>query len=217
MTETVVTLHGLGRTSKMMCQIVPILKQQKYEVENIDYPSKRYPIEQLVESYLKPILDKHRDAEKIHFVTHSMGGILVRYYLNHFQLENLGYIVMLGPPNQGSELAQFLQTNWLTKHFFKWYFGPAGQQLGIDENSIPLQLDKVDASIGIITGDRNYNPLFRLIMPSPSDGKVSVERAKLDEMQDFRVVSCGHTFITHDKHVISQILHFLRLGTFDKK
>ncbi len=149
-------------------------------------------------------------VEQIHFVTHSLGGILVRYYLAHHELPNIGRVVMLSPPNQGSEVVDKLRN----VPGFRLLNGPAGEQLGTDRESLPLQLPGVDFEVGVITGDRTINFINSLLIPGKDDGKVSVERAKLDGMSDFLVTHHTHPFIMRAKDVIRQTLFFLEHGRF---
>ena len=117
---------------------------------------------------------------------------------------------MLSPPNQGSEIADYFSRNI----FFKLQMGPSGQQLGISKNGMPNSIGPADFELGIITGDKTLNPYFSKIIPGPDDGKVSVERAKLDGMSDFLVVHKDHMFIMQSKEVIEQVIFFLVNGRF---
>lgn len=211
--QTVILLHGLARTKSSMEPVSRYLKSHGYTVVNLDYPSTRYPIEHLSQTYIKMALDQcHQERmEKIHFVTHSLGGILVRYYLNNNPLPNIGRIVMLSPPNQGSEVVDKLKHLYI----FKWLNGPAGQQLGTDAYSIPNILPRLDLEIGIITGDRTINPILSWIIPGEDDGKVAVKRARLKGMKDFLVVHRSHPLIMNDLKVHQQIHHFIINGKFN--
>ena len=141
-----------------------------------------------------------------------MGGILVRYYLGLNKMPNLGRVVMLSPPNQGSEVVDKLKDFPL----FKWLNGPAGQQLGTDKDSLPNSIGPPDYEVGIITGDRSINPILSLLIPGEDDGKVSVKNAKLKGMKDFLVVHKSHPFIMNDENVLKQVTFFIENGVFDK-
>ena len=188
-----------------------------YYVVNIDYPSREKTIEQLAGQVVPQGLEQcsFNDMGKIHFVTHSMGGIIVRYYLKNNRLEELGRVVMLSPPSQGSEVVDELRDTI----FYKWFNGPAGQQLGTGPDSLPLQLGPVDYPVGVITGDRHlfFDAYHATLIPGKDDGKVSVERAKLTGMTDFLVVPHAHSFIMDKKQVINETIYFLRHGRFQKK
>jgi triacylglycerol lipase len=196
--DCVVLLHGLGRTRLSLRRIERRLRQSGYRVINQGYPSRRHPVEWLAGHAIGRALAACATpgARRIHFVTHSLGGILVRQYLQDQRIDALGRIVMLCPPNQGSEIAQTLKDNFL----YRFATGPAGQQLGTDPDSVPRRLGPIPGEIGIITGVK--------------DRKVPVEHARLAGMQDFLVVPNGHTFLMNDARVIGQVLHFLATGRF---
>jgi hypothetical protein len=211
--EYVVLLHGLGRTTSSMRKLEKLLLSRGYETINFGYPSRREPIERIAGVHIPAALAQCRrvSASKIHFVTHSLGGIILRQYLQANSLPEGSRIVMLAPPNRGSEAVDYLKKFF----FFRWLTGPAGQQMGTDPESLPNSLKPIGADIGIISGNRSLNPFFSALIPGPDDGRVSVERAKLEEMADFLVVPSSHTFIMKNPTVIKQVLHFLEHGTFD--
>ena len=213
--ECVVLLHGLARSEKSLLKLERHLESLDFHVVNVGYPSRRESIQTLA---LKAIKEAgttcaNVGAAKIHFVTNSMGGILVRYYLAHNAIQNLGRVVMLSPPNRGSEVVDKLKGTKI----FKWLNGPAGQQLGTDDTSLPKTLAAPRYEVGIITGDRSINPFLSLLIPGKDDGKVSVENAKLEGMKDFLVVPEAHTFIMYDDDVLRQVAFFLKNGKFDRR
>ena len=210
--EHVVILHGLARTSNSMNKLAGYLTDQGYKVVNIDYPSRKYQLSELAKIIRKEAISKTAGANRIHFVTHSMGGIIVRLMQKNDPLPNPGRVVMLSPPNHGSEVVDFLSGLW----FFKSINGPAGKQLGTGENSIYRTLGKVNFELGVITGNRSINWINSLIIPGEDDGKVSIESAKTEGMTDFLVVHVSHPFIMNDKTVMAQCVHFLRNGHFKK-
>jgi len=212
-TEQVILLHGLCRTSRSMDTMARALTQAGYKVWNIDYPSRSAPIAQLAESTIgQAVTNCERDGvTKIDFVTHSLGGILVRSYLAQHSIPTLGRVVMLGPPNQGSEVVDKLGGWWL----FKKINGPAGNELGTDKNSVPNRLGPANFCVGIIAGDRSINWINSLLIPGRDDGKVSVERTKLAGMADFIVIPAAHSFLMRNKTAIAQTISFLRTGKFE--
>lgn len=211
--EYVILLHGLLRTGRSMDRLEKSLAGQGYNVINMVYPSTKQPVERLAEENLGPVIARCGQApgvEKIHFVTHSTGGIIVRYYLKHHELPTLGRVVMLSPPNQGVELVDRFKDNFL----FRALNGPAGLQMGTEPHSIPLKLGPVDFELGVITGNRSLNPIASLLIPGPDDGVIAVERTKVAGMSDFLLMPTTHTFIMRRKGVIEQVLHFLKHGAF---
>jgi pimeloyl-ACP methyl ester carboxylesterase len=211
--EAVVLLHGLGRSKLSMMWLDQNLTHAGYTVHNIDYPSTQYPIEYLASNLIAPLLPAIAEsAEKIHFVTHSMGGIITRYILHHHPPALSGRVVMLSPPNQGSEMVDLLANNPL----FHAVCGPAGLQLGTGESALPHCIGPAGGrEIGIIVGNRSVDPVSSRLIPGDNDGKVSVTRAQLEGMTDFLVLPHSHTFIMHSATVIGQTLHFLKFGRFD--
>lgn len=211
--ECIIVLHGLGRTSFAMRPLANAL-QADYKVVNQGYPSRKHRIETLADMAIKPALEQCPSASKIHFVTHSMGGILVRQFLASNRIEQLGHVVMLGPPNQGSELVDYLQSTTVNRWLFNNGNGPAGAQLGTDENSLPRRLGKVDFSLGVIAGNVSFSPLFSRTLKGEDDGKVSVEHSKVEGMSDHIVMPTSHTFMMRNTAVIAQTKHYLKHGRF---
>ncbi|MGA9453385.1 MAG: alpha/beta hydrolase [Verrucomicrobiia bacterium] len=211
--EEVILLHGLCRTTRSMTKMERALTEAGYQVQNVSYPSRTASVQKLADDAIgKAVGDCQRDgATKIDFVTHSLGGILVRSYLARHSIPSLGRVVMLAPPNQGSEVADKL--GWL--FLYKWINGPAGNELGTDKNSTPNKLGPADFPVGVIAGDRSINWINSLLIPGRDDGKVSVERTRVAGMSDHIVVHTAHPFIMRKREVIRQTIQFLRTGNFD--
>ena len=208
--DCVVLLHGLGRSARAMNRLENALSSD-YSVINLDYPSRELAIEQLAQTTISEALEQCQADAKVHFVTHSLGGILVRQYLHNHQIENLGRTVMLGPPNKGSELADFLANNGL----FEFYNGPAGQQLGTGQDSVPVKLGQVGFELGVVAGNRSFNPVLTKLSSGEHDGIVSVDSSKVEGMTDHIVMPVTHTFMMMDSKVIQQVRFFLSHGKFD--
>lgn len=212
--ECVVLLHGLARSRQSMEKMAAALADTGFLVANVGYPSRSREIEELAPDAVRRGLERcaGQGAETVHFVTHSMGGILVRYYLGQRRPANLGRVVMLSPPNQGSEAADHLKDS----RWYQWYNGPAGQQLVTGPDGLPAVLGPVDYPLGVITGDRHsfFDAWLAETIPGPDDGKVAVERAKVAGMSDFLVLPYSHPFIMNAPRVIDQTIHFLREGRF---
>jgi triacylglycerol lipase len=209
--ETIVVLHGLSRSANSMNTMANGLIQAGYTVWNINYPSTKHPIEYLANTYLKQQLDLCCEKyTTVHFVTHSMGGIVVREFLKNNGFEQLGRVVMLGPPNQGSEVVDNLKDTGV----FQWLNGTAGSQLGTDEFSKPNTIGAANFPLGIIAGNKTMNPFLSMMIPGKDDGKVSVERTKLEGMKEQLIVPYVHTFIMNKPLVIKNTLCFLKNGHF---
>jgi len=210
--DCVILLHGLMRTPGSLGEMEDSLAAAGYLVVNDGYPSRDAQIDVLAVEAIPAAVEKchDQDAGRINFVTHSLGGILLRYYLSTDEIEQFGRVVMLGPPNQGSELVDKLSG----VPGFTLLYGPAVLQLGTDNASVPLQLGAADYEVGIIVG-RNAGPLSGLL-PGEDDGTVTVESARLDGMTDFLVLDAGHTFVMNNNEAVRQTLFFLDSGRFDK-
>ena len=211
--ECVVLLHGLARSSTSLNTMEQALQDEGYQTANIDYPSRDFEIAELADIAVEEGLAACRagdDVEKIHFVTHSLGGILVRQYLSTDSIDRLGRVVMLGPPNQGSVAADDLDG----VPGFDWINGPAGRQLGKGENSVPLSLGPANFELGIIAGNRTIDPITSAILDNPDDGRVSVADTQLEGMDDFVVVEHSHAFMMQMQRPIELTILFLKTGRF---
>lgn len=190
------------------------LQEAGYRVVNLDYPSRERPPEDLGDRLRAQLAACCGDEPlPVHFVTHSLGGILVRLLAAEPDLLPLeiGRVVMLSPPNQGSEVVDTLgDTAW-----FEAVMGPTGQDLGTEGDSLPNRLGPVTFELGVITGSESVEPHLSWIIPGEDDGKVAVERAKVEGMQDFLVVPASHPFIMTDETVADQVVTFLDRGRFE--
>jgi len=194
-----------------MKKIARELTREGYNVINIDYPSTTATVEILTKQIFDILEPQIRDAATVHFVTHSMGGIILRQYLQNHELRNLGRVVMLAPPSRGSEVTDKLGTIFL----YKWINGPAGNQLGTGTKSLPLRLDVPVFELGIIAGDRSINPILSMLIPGPDDGKVSLKRVKPAAYSDYLQLHVTHTCMMWNPRVIAQTSHFLENGSFN--
>lgn len=213
--DVVILLHGLGRSAWAMRSLEKFFISANYAVINEGYPSRDEPLETLADEILQPQIELAQlmasNGGRIHFVTHSMGGILLREWFSRNRLPELGRIVMLAPPNQGSTLAD----NFRDKGWFKWFNGPAGQQLSKQADSKPLNLPAPPGQFAVIAGNKSYLPFFSDDLEGEDDGVVSVEETKLPGMHDFLIVEENHTFIMKSAEVHRQCLHFILKGRFD--
>ena len=210
--EGVILLHGLCRGTGCMGKMQRTLEREGFAVVNVAYPSRTASIESLGESSIGTAMgsSKLRHCSKIHFVTHSLGGILVRSYFKRHSDARLGRVVMLGPPNGGSEIVDRLGSWWL----FKAINGPAGMELGTSPESTPNMLGPVNYEVGIIAGDRSMNWINSLMIRGKDDGKVSVERTKVSGMKDHVTIHATHPYLMKNRQAIAYTIRFLRKGTF---
>jgi len=211
MPEHVILLHGLARTARSMRAMQRALASHGYQVVNLGYPSRSKKVEALAVEAIEAALAACAGAERIHFVTHSLGGILVRYYLAHHDIANLGRVVMLGPPNRGSEVVDKL--GWLPGYYL--LNGEAGYQLGTGADSVPNRLGPANFDLGVIAGTRSINLYLSTLIPGANDGKVSVEHTRLEGMNDHIVMPVTHSLMMRNRRVIAQVIHYLEHGRFD--
>jgi pimeloyl-ACP methyl ester carboxylesterase len=210
--DGVVLLHGISRTTRSFRKMQAALERCGFATLNQDYASRRKALEALAED-IHPAIQRFADGidGSVHFVGHSMGGLLARVYIARYRPTRLGRVVMLGTPNSGSEIADRL------KHIgaYRAWFGPAGQQLVTQRDAtIAAMFPPVDYPVGIIAGNRSVDPIMSAFLPKPHDGRVSVENTRLDGMADHIIVGTSHPWLIRNGRAIEQTITFVRDGSF---
>ena len=210
--DGVVLLHGIGVGSWSLKRLDRALQRRGFATLNLDYPSRKKPLEALAEDIHGPITTFAEQCDgAIHFVAHSMGGLLARVYIARHRPVRLGRVVMLGTPNGGSEVADLLKD----LSIYRAVFGPAGLQLSTAPGPVLVTLPPPDYAVGIIAGCRTIAPIAStFVLPRPNDGRVSVESSKLADMADHIVVKASHTGLPRHTVAIEQTIAFLREGRF---
>lgn len=212
--EPVVVLHGIMRTNKATYQLAKKLSDAGYDVYNFTYPSREFTLEELAEYIDEKIRENGLyEEEKVNIVAHSLGGLIVRAYLNLKPMDNVGRVVMICTPNQGSQIADGVRNSGL----FKKLFGPAGQQLITDQDDIGCISGIVYYDLGIIAGSKSLNPIFSSLLPGKDDGVVSVEHTKLEGMKDHITIASLHGAILRRKDTAEQTISFLKNGEFKRR
>ena len=213
----VVLLHGILRSKTDMMPLLVFLRKQGYDGANILYPSRKKSLEDLTDFVEEKIKSApgYNPSAPLHFVTHSMGGLIARYYIATRRPENLGRVVMLGPPNTGSEFADYLTAHKILAPVFRAIYGPASAQLTTQYKHID---GEINYPLGVIAGNRSINPLALIVLPKKRfgehDGMVPVERTKIKGMKDHIVLPSTHTFMMFNPNVMKQVYYFLETEKF---
>jgi pimeloyl-ACP methyl ester carboxylesterase len=208
--EIVVLLHGIANIPLSMRYLENSLEKEGYKVHNLGYPSTDVPIEEAAGRIREKVMAID-GFERIHFVGHSMGNLLIRLVLAD-DPPGLGRVVMIAPPNQGSFMAQRLEE----LDIYRWIFGPAGRQLPADNRAFFKNLPIPECEFGIIAGGRGTENGFNPLLEGDDDGTVRVEETKLPGAADFTLVGNTHTLILFDPETVQQTIHFLKFGKFKK-
>ena len=207
MVESVVLLHGIARSKRSMASLARRLEAEGYRVLNLDYPSRRLNTQELAE-WIHPAVAEFVEQSDgpVHFIGHSMGGLVINDYLPRYPCAKLGHVVMLGTPLHGSRFADMLRDNPL----FRAFFGPAGQQLTTDIERRAAAMP----SVGIIAGESRLNPLSGTILGETSDGTVAISSTRPDIPHHHIIVPAAHMFMPDRPQVQDRVVQFLGHGKF---
>ena len=209
----VVLLHGISSAPLFLRRLEHALQRAGFATLNLDYQSRKKPLEELAQDIRPAIAAFAENNGPIHFVGHSMGGLLARVYLANYRPDRLGRVVMLGTPNKGSEIVDLLKH----RQIYRAWFGPAGSQLATLQDATLTSLPPVDYAVGVIAGCRSLHPIAStFILPRPNDGRVSVQSCKLAGMADHTTVKASHTALPFNRVAIRQTIAFLQAGRFEK-
>jgi pimeloyl-ACP methyl ester carboxylesterase len=207
--EIIDLLHGLGRSNTSMWLLASRLEDAGYYVQRVGYSSLHQNPDEIlkdISSQINQCCQKH--AQSVHFVGHSLGGLMVRAYLQNSQVDKLGRVVLLGTPNKGTEAADYFSNSWLME-----ILGPTAKALGTDADSFPRSLEAPYYPVGIIAGELK-SKFNDHVIPGKDDGLVSVEATKIDDMTDFIIIETGHSRMRYNSEVADQTIEFIKNGVF---
>ena len=210
--DIVVVLHGLGRGTSAMRRLASHLDDAGYRAIRIGYHSLRDSPDEILKDIRQKIESCClRKSPNLHFVGHSLGGLLIRAYLAKNKPANRGHVVLIGTPNTGTKIVDKLRDNW-------WFqmLGPMAQKLGTDAKSFARSLGPPDYPVGVIAG-RKAGSANEALVPGEDDGLVSIESTKIDGMSDFVIVEANHSALRYDKNVVRHVVSFLKTGRFERR
>lgn len=209
--ETVILLHGLLNRPMMMKPLEAALVRQGYTVVNYGYNSRGKTVEDHARD-LDRLARTLPESDRMHLVGFSLGGLIARYYLTHYEATSPGRLVMIAPPNHGSERAERLYR----RRWFRWIWGTAAaRQLRSTNTGFFESCGIPPREFGIIAGVKGDGKGYSSVLPGDDDGTVSVDSAWLPGAADFVRVRGRHTLLLFSPETIRQTLRFLDRGRFD--
>ncbi|GLP95499.1 alpha/beta fold hydrolase [Paraferrimonas sedimenticola] len=210
--ELIVLAHGLGRGDKSMWMMRYRLEKSGYKVCRLDYRTIGVSVQQVLEQTRAQIDACLTSHQRVHFVGHSMGGLVITSYLNHRQLVlpkgQLGEVVLVGTPSHGSEVADWLEGGWLMQ-----LGGGAPASLSSEAIAQWQKMSQIDWPVGVIAGTKS-SPLTKHLFTHANDGLVSVESTKVASMKDFIRLKVGHAAMRYSEDVSREVVHFIEHGYF---
>lgn len=212
--EVVVMLHGLWRSVRAMQPMAKYLAGKGYTTVNVPYASFRDDLDEQVRAVIREIEPWIEEGKIVHFVTHSLGGVVVKRLLDLLdahKVKKIGRVVMLAPPHRGSEIVDWLRSSPLRG--IKGVLGPAGEFLSSERMANQSEEFREGVEAAVIMGEKSALPFFRKLLDASNDGIVSVEKGRLLGIKEFKVVNADHTFISSDIVVLGLVAHFIEHGT----
>jgi hypothetical protein len=209
----VILLHGMGRSPVLFRDMERALRTAGFDAVAISYPSLTKDIAGHADQ-VEHLLEGARDVEKVSFVSHSLGGLVVREVLSRSGAPGahtwrdelaLGRVVMIAPPNQGSELAESVAD----LPPYHWIGGPAAGEIAAGPPFAPVS---PEIEVAIIAGGTDGGNGFNPLLSENNDGVVTVSETRLPGASDHIVVRALHTVIAGDPQTIAATRKFLETG-----
>lgn len=219
--KVVVVLHGLVRSRQSMAGLCKYLSEQSdYQIVNMSYASTREPLRRHAASLASVIDHLGPEVTEINFVAHSLGNLVIRHYLGD-QIASerrrvdarINRMVMLAPPNQGSQFAVKFADNRL----FQTIWGTSGLELAKEWDELEKRLATPRGEFGIIAGGRGADDGANPLLRGDDDFVVTIEETRLGGASDFSVLPALHSLIMDDPKVREYTLRFLWHGHFIAK
>lgn len=209
--ETVILLHGLGRTPVSMALLAHRLERDGWRAERLHYPSTDLTLEQAYRRVLSLVTAATEGAETAHLVGHSLGGLMALMVALRAPPANLGRVVQLGSPNSGSEVAELAGRIPGVPHLM----GPVLAEL---EREVLSAAGPFGFELGCIAGDLPLIPMASIAgVKAPNDGTVAVKSALHPQATDVIVLRSSHGLLPFDPRVAKQVDAFLKTGRFERR
>lgn len=211
----VILIHGLAGSRWNWVGMRQLLQRNGYHVINLSYASRQQTIERSAQSII-PAVDecKQKQRHPVHLVGHSMGGLLIRYYLQQHGDVGVGRVVMLGTPNQGSELSDPEVSVLPHERAVAGWLGPAVPQLSTRPDGFIARLSEPSVPTGIIAGYLTPVPWLNRRFNTANDGLVAVYSTRLSQPHDFVMLPSIHSSLALQVDAQRQTLWFLKTGRF---
>ena len=206
--ETVVLIHGFGRDADSMAGLSNWFKNAGYGVEQVEYESLTQNMDEIKKEVFDQIDRCCLELMKVHFVGHSIGGLLIRSYLGENNISNLGRVVLIGTPNKGWYDTEIFDQQWLPHIAIPVLMDIAGEDTDFLNSLEPPYYD-----LGVIAGDIGIG-VIEFLLGGPNDGLVRVESTQVEGMKDFVIVRLAHYDLRSKKIVADHAINFLKHGSF---
>jgi pimeloyl-ACP methyl ester carboxylesterase len=198
-------VHGLWVNGTDMTVLRRRLAQAGYDARQFTYPSVREPPSanaMALQAFVREL-----DGDRLHFVGHSLGGIVIRHLFHDYPGQRPGRVVTLGTPHRASTAAVKL-ARWLPGRFA---LGQSVRQ-GLLGGLPPWPGDR---ELGSIAGTlRMGMGMVIPDIPTPNDGTVALEETRIPGMRDHVTLPVSHFGLLLSRRVFHEIDHFLKHGRF---
>ncbi|MDD4149333.1 MAG: hypothetical protein PHE33_04835 [Bacteroidales bacterium] len=206
-------LHGYANPKSIMRKIDKDLRKGGFNTENYAYSSIYRDLDTIGKNLYLDIIKQNLDS--VSFVTHSMGGLVVRAMLKYSGTDDdfpfIYRIVMISPPNQGADIADFLKSYAILRPLL----GPNVEKMETDSASYTNQLPiPCNIEIGIIIGKRGKKKGYNLLIEGDNDGLIKPENTLLGNEKDTISLELDHLSLIFRKKSRTKVIKFMKTGHF---